>query len=88
MKLETIQAICEVANEAEAHAVLDSYWNDLQCLGGRVLPPAFGRPEWRVQVFFPAEGVPKELPLPAGVTRLTIPAALRRIYGILEVVCP
>ena len=71
-----IQYIDESKGQAEAEQALAACQVQVDYLGGRVLAPGPGKPNWRAQVFF--EDAPDAQWLPDGCRRVLLPLSLAR----------
>lgn len=70
--------------EEDARAGLDFLAIQVDYLGGRVLAPSVKHPkQWRIQVFFSADGVPDGTAwLPDGMRRVLVPVSTFSRLGI------
>lgn len=79
-----IQVVEPARDELDAQQMLEGLTVQDGFLGGRVLPPGVGKPDWRVQGFFQDEPEAVEGPLPDGMQRVVIPPGQARRLGLFE----
>jgi hypothetical protein len=79
--LRAIQVTEDAHSWDEAYAMLRGLADQWGYLGGRVMPPAPGRPAWQVQAFVEDAPHAGDMWLPDGCRRVFVPDGVARQLG-------